>query len=664
MKNRAKVYLLLILVLISFSPRDLRAQEGDLSITVQEDGDVYIHHAEMLPFGYGFNIYRKDPGGEFVQLNEAPVTTVSSGPQLVDRLGTELYNQLEEDLETEGPTETLLRLKNDEMLTLISVFVNPQIARALGFLYVDENAPLNEEVEYRVEIVDTGGGETGQTLTASAELTPFTFEAPSNLTMDYDGNLIVASWEYPNPDSPEKIAGFNVYRESPGQDITQKVNDRLILYTNNTEFRHTAELTLDGSTWDFYVKTVDITGQESGESNRFTFRLVDVIPPSPVKNVNASVFPSGLVEITWSTSVEPDAVGYYVYRAPRSVDPYKGLHEDPIALLNTMFVDSTAQPGNRYVYTVTAIDSSGNESKKSRPAPALLEDHEPPTGVESLTVEYMEDTGTVQLFWEHADPPSDFRTYMILRRAKERNGFGPFSQVNDSTVRARTFNDTGLAKEGFPPGAFFQYGVVAIDSATNFSDTALVIFQIPDLEPPEAPASFNALNNDGYRISLTWNASASNDVVNYNLYKNDSLLARQAYDQRHYRDEEVTVGEEYIYEVSAVDSLDNESPRVSDTILMRDFSPPAQVRNLQAVNTDEGIRLQWEQVPNDDLEGYRIYQCDIPTGVYEMASEELVEENSWVDPDGETGTWYRVIAIDTSGNESNRSKPAQAENYQ
>ena len=123
-----KSILFLLLFILSYFP--LKGQDDQLSITIQQDGDVYIHHAESLPFGYGFNIYRRDAGGEFNQINEEVITTVSSGPELVERLGNELYNRLQNDLGTEGPTETLLQLKSDQTLTLISSFSDPDIAEA------------------------------------------------------------------------------------------------------------------------------------------------------------------------------------------------------------------------------------------------------------------------------------------------------------------------------------------------------------------------------------------------------------------------------------------------------------------------------------------------------------------------------------------------------
>lgn len=635
------------------------AQEERLSITVQQDGDVYIHHVESLPFGFGFNIYRQEAGGEFIKLNEEVVKRVSNGPELVQKIGNELYKRLQHDLETASSTETLLRLKSDHRLSLLLSFSYPAIAEALGFLYIDTDAPSQGQLKYRIELINSLGETTGEQFAASANPDPLSIEAPEGLKLSMNGNLLEASWKYPNPAEPEKVSGFYLYRESPDGKLREQLNEAILLLTEDQTFSQSLELPLDGATYGYFVKAVDITGQESAPSAKVNYTLSDITPPAKVKQLRTHVLPNGRVELSWPTSVDADAEGYHVYRAPRSVDSFKRVNKELVPLLQTVFVDSTVTPGNKYMYTITAVDSLGNESEKSMPASALLEDHTPPEAPVDLQARYLEASKTVSLSWKESNA-ADFRSYMLLRRRKENEQYGSFSQLNDSTLRKTIFEDEGLARIGFPAGAIFQYGVVAIDKATNFSDTTFVIFQIPDLEAPEAPTAFSASGKDGYRAVLNWNASTSKDVVSYKLFKDDSLLALLPYSDRYYRDKEVEVGSQYIYQLKAVDSLGNESKAMSDTLLMRDKNPPAAARNLQAATTAEGVKLSWEAVPNEDLTGYKIFRCEIPTGVYVPVAEREAAQQSWTDPDGRAGLWYKIIAEDSSGNESKWSSPAQA----
>ncbi|MEO1480284.1 MAG: TolB protein, partial [Bacteroidota bacterium] len=68
----------------------------------------------------------------------------------------------------------------------------------------------------------------------------------------------------------------------------------------------------------------------------------------------------------------------------------------------------------------------------------------------------------------------------------------------------------------------------------------------------------------------------------------------------------------------------------------------------------------WEPVPAADLMGYRVERATTPSGVYAPAHQGLVPESMWTDPAGAVGQWYRVVAVDTSGNESRPSTAVQA----
>ncbi|WP_375577547.1 hypothetical protein ABWH96_10845 [Marivirga tractuosa] len=222
----------------------------------------------------------------------------------------------------------------------------------------------------------------------------------------------------------------------------------------------------------------------------------------------------------------------------------------------------------------------------------------------------------------------------------------------------------GPTNEGFIPGYVYNYYVIAIDSSSNGSDTASVVFQIPDLDLP-APPEIKAINEDGHRVNVTWTASADYDVVAYKVYRSlngkDSLLSEDHYSQRLYRDESVQIGKTYIYSVAAVDSLGNEGVKsAADTIHMKDFNPPSPTRNLFAVADSDGVKLQWEQVADKDLAGYMIYKSEIATGIYESVIDKPIMKESYLDANGTAGDWYKVKAIDTSGNEAYVKNGVQA----
>lgn len=635
----------------------------DLRVVVQEDGDAYVYHGRLAPLGHGFNIYRSDDGGEFVQLNETPIRGAASGRDLDQFLG-ERYDEVARRVEAGNPQTTFLRLRTDRELNLILTFVYPSVAEALGRLYVDEDAPEGEQATYRIEFVDDLGRPTGEELQETVTLDPQRPDPPAELRAEHSGTLVTLYWTYPTPPPgvDDGVIRFNVYRED-GPDIT-RVNEELVLRTNDgSEYFHRFDVPAAGESYGFFVEAVDVTGQAGPPSEPLVYEVLDNVPPSAPFGVETVTTTVGDVEVTWQTSLEQDVEGYHVYRARRSQGDYTPLTDEPVDVLETFYVDSTTVPGTQYHYRVTAVDASGNESERSNPASALVEDDLAPGAPASVEAAFQED-GTVRLTWEAASGAADLNTYVILRK-REGLGTPAVTQLNNDRVTGDSFVDRGIAEEGFAEGAYYRYGVAAADSSANFSDTTFVVLQIPDLTPPEPPTMLRATVEDGVRVNLSWNASPSQDVVAYGVRREpsevDSSLVRVPQSVCFARDEQVEPGRQYFYSVVAVDSFGNESARSPvDTLLMRDGSPPRRVRNVQAVFSGDDVMLRWEPVDVPDLAGYRVERADIPTGVYEPVSAGLLDETTWTDPNGTAGTWYRVRAIDSSQNESPPSTRAQA----
>ena len=69
------------------------------------------------------------------------------------------------------------------------------------------------------------------------------------------------------------------------------------------------------------------------------------------------------LELSWAISPETDVAGYNVYRSEQAGAPGTRLTTD--LLLTPAFRDMNVEPGHRYLYTVTAVDRSGNESPAS-----------------------------------------------------------------------------------------------------------------------------------------------------------------------------------------------------------------------------------------------------------------------------------------------------------
>ena len=86
----------------------------------------------------------------------------------------------------------------------------------------------------------------------------------------------------------------------------------------------------------------------------------------PAGLVSAADSASRSIDLDWSPDVDSGLAGYIVYRraidtseSPQRISPAG----KPVTI--STWSDTTAAPGQRYAYSVSAIDLSGNESQRS-----------------------------------------------------------------------------------------------------------------------------------------------------------------------------------------------------------------------------------------------------------------------------------------------------------
>jgi len=92
-----------------------------------------------------------------------------------------------------------------------------------------------------------------------------------------------------------------------------------------------------------------------------------------------------------------------------------------------------------------------------------------------------------------------------------------------------------------------------------------------------------------------------------------------------------------------------------------DTTPPPQIKGLRARGFQDRIEISWEALKNvTDLVGYRVLRSEQPlSGYAEIAKlEHAALEDGTVKPN--TAYYYRVIAIDRIGNESELTDPVKA----
>jgi len=653
MVNKSLNILLILCFLLLHSY--VYAQEQQVLIT-QKGGATFLYQSKDLKGGLVLDVYRKEGKSDYQKLNKDPIERVKDGFSFRNAIGIQAYEELAENLETENAMATYLNVINDGDLSALISFSNVKAATALGYLFIDETSAINASYTYKLLYKNNFSEVVNDSIIIDYNSQPYIPKPPVEIGIAVvDGESLEIKWQLPVSAENDYINAFNLYAESE-QGRLIKLNNNLILKTNQTNFSYRFELPFDNSAYTFYVKSHDMTGQESEKSASVKMTLKDQTPPEPVSALVAKSNKGNAPLLTWRVNLENDLMGYNVYRAPRTIDEFEKINETLISPYETYYQDESVNPGRQYAYAVTAVDSAGNESEKISRTTVFIEDYEVPDAPQNLTATYNRDNGNVLLSWDFAYEAQDFRTFLVTRQVNTKRSKGSLETVNADALRESNYIDNGPTKNGFIPGYIYNYTVVAIDDSQNRSDTAKLTFQIPDFDPPQPP-EITARNDDGHRINITWTASPDYDVVAYKVYRSsngiDTILAENHYSQRLHRDENAQKGNTYIYTVTAIDSLGNEGPKsAADTIFMKDEAAPAPTRNVFATAQEQGVVLKWEPVPDQDVEGYLIYKSEIATGVYNVINDNLTNAVSFTDENGIAGDWYKIVAVDTSGNEA------------
>lgn len=159
--------------------------------------------------------------------------------------------------------------------------------------------------------------------------------------------------------SPANLTGYNIYR-SEGEGESRRLNADLI----KTEKYSDTNFQFDRR-YRYFVRTSATEASpflESGDSQEVEVQPKDTFPPRPPQGL-ISVAGQDLLSITWDANTEDDLAGYRVWRKEEGTAEFLLLTPDPIK--ENAYSDRSVKSGATYVYFITAVDRSGNESPRS-----------------------------------------------------------------------------------------------------------------------------------------------------------------------------------------------------------------------------------------------------------------------------------------------------------
>ena len=596
------------------------------------------------------------PDTVYTKLTDTPVAPLKSVRE-AESAGIKNLNAILGELGVESLEALLAEYKEDPARFEGGLQASPELNKLLGRMYVDDTAEQDGRYAYKIVFVDASGGEllsTGPVETAATFSRP---APPRALTVSQQGNAVRLAWEQPEPAAG--VIGWQVFRADDLSGEFKQVSPLLRPVSGNPQW--TDKTAPGGNDCAWKVMAVTRTGPVGAASN---------VAGAAVPAVSTLPRPTGVIAapdndavlVDWKAANAGSATGVNVYRGASVTGDAERLTRTPALVADGRFRDDTAQPGTMYYYSIAFVDAQGIESERSTARPVRIEDKQPPAKPAGLAVEH-DDTGAVQLAWQPGEEP-DIRGYDVYRKSDT----GDFSKITLQLVAADTpaFSDTEHLESGT-----YHYAVSAVDISMNesaLSDSVELI--IPDTEPPAAPQSITIVSGNGI-AAVSWPPALGRDTAGYRLYRaqNESgpyegIADIPADTGRTYEDEDVESGKTYYYQLATVDESGNESaPCAPAAVVVRDTAPPAAPRDVTAQATESGIEIKWRTSGETDIAGFRLMRCETETGAYDVVENTdtlTAEETRFMDEDAAPGKqyWYRIQAVDTSGNRGPRSEPA------
>lgn len=157
------------------------------------------------------------------------------------------------------------------------------------------------------------------------------------------------------------VEGYRIYRKDEG-------GWSLIAKLSKEELEYREREVEKGRKYIYYATAFDTSGNESEKTEELVIKVVDFLPPTPPEILEIVYFDeTGEVKIEWEKVKDKDISGYYVLKSPIQTGVFEKINK--ILITEPRFVTKEIKIGEWV--GVVAVDTSGNESKMSKPMQIL-----------------------------------------------------------------------------------------------------------------------------------------------------------------------------------------------------------------------------------------------------------------------------------------------------
>ena len=530
--------------------------------------------------------------------------------------------------------------------------------------------------------------------------------APTGVAGEPSGADAKVSWTA-SPDSD--VVGYLVYRAEGTSTSYTKLSDTPVTGTTLTDPGPTP-----ATVYRYRVTAVDRAGNESSPTDDVKVTTLEAVGSGVYENTDAGLSYSG----SWTTSEsDSDSKGSSTLLAgtgwvqlsfketsfswiARTGD-YLGIANVWIDGQQVATVDLySPDPGYRSVVYVSPtlsygvhtvrIERSGNKNAASSGRSINLDklyvnDTRAPATPTGLRGE--PNGAALRLRWDAGTEP-DIAGYLVYRASGTSTDY---QQLTEDPTAGSTFLDPNVT-----PNTTYRYHLVVVDDSDNRSDPTADVVTRSAVSAGTYKANDDAVTRTGswdpsgddptvLTASATGSASLTFNETNVRwigpkgpqggiakVYLDDDLVASvdqyagsPVQNATLFTTSGLSGGSHTLRVAWSSDQNSAGSGRPTTSVasfVVGDTTPPDAPQEIFVEPGGDGVRVQWAASNDRDVIGYRLYHSEGNDRDYTLVDADAIEGTEAVDDNLVPGStyWYRVTAVDASGNESVKSPSAAA----
>lgn len=366
------------------------------------------------------------------------------------------------------------------------------------------------------------------------------------LNVERKNDEVVLTWL---ASKDKDFLGYNILKSNDKGKTFKKVNPQLL-----TEVKYTEKLEGDAfGALQYQIEAVDKSNNSSKTMPASIF-VPDHHAPAMPKEVTFKP-ETGKITLTWKPNSEKDLAGYRIYRGLKDDDENEMLLLNVTPQTSITFVDIFHEKaGTKFIYKVTAVDKSFNESPQAS-VWVQLPDVVPPQAPFLREANF--ENGEVKLKWDavRTDAVLGYDIYQIF------NG-------RETKLNAEPVNDVSFRSEPKQKGQL-EYYIIAIDSAklvSRPSNKMAVSTADGHVGAIRLMASQDVASK---KVQLTVDGITPEEVQEAKLFKRTGeagfLRIPFKITERNFTDEKTELGiiYEYFLEIITVDGVKIKSAKIS-----------------------------------------------------------------------------------------------------